>query len=178
MRIHGPMHEPATLVPAVAEPESFEGFFEEQRDRLFGALCLITGDRFEAEEVAQDAFLAVWERWDRVRSMDSPAGYLYRTAMNGYRKGRRRAALALRRAVRVAPREDAFAAAEAHEVVRAALASLTERRRAALVLTELLGFNSEEAGQCMGIRAVTVRVLASQGRAALTRAAESGRIDG
>jgi len=155
------MHEPATLVPAVTEPESFEGFYEEQRDRLFGALCLITGDRYEAEEVAQDAFLAVWERWDRVRSMESPAGYLYRTGMNEYRKRRRKAALALRRAVRVATREDAFAAAEAHEVVRVALASLTVRQRTALVLTELIGFSSEEAGRCMAIRPVTVRVLAS-----------------
>ena len=171
------MFEPA-FVPAVTEPESFEDFYEEQRDRLFGALCLITCDRFEAEEVAQDAFLVVWERWDRVRAMDSPAGYLYRTAMNGYRKRRRRAALAVRRAVRVAPRDDAFAAAEAHEVIRVALGSLTDRQRAALVLTELLEFSSEEAGACMGIRPVTVRVLASQGRAALTRAAQSGRIDG
>ncbi len=32
--------------------------------RLFGALCLVTGDRDEAEEIMQDAFLRLWERWD------------------------------------------------------------------------------------------------------------------
>jgi DNA-directed RNA polymerase specialized sigma24 family protein len=34
-------------------------------------------------------------------------------------------------------------------------------------LTELLGFTSEEAARALGVRAVTARVLASQGRAAM-----------
>ncbi len=34
---------------------SFEEFFELERNRLFGLLVLVTGDRYEAEEVAQDA---------------------------------------------------------------------------------------------------------------------------
>jgi RNA polymerase sigma factor (sigma-70 family) len=169
------MDETATLVPAVATTDEFEPFYERERRRLFGALCLITGDRFEAEEITQDAFIAVWERWDRVRAMESPAGYLYRTAMNGHRRRRRRAALAIRHAVRSATREDAFDTADSREVVRGALAALTRRQRTALVLTELLGFTSEEAGRSMAIRPATVRVLASQGRAALARAV--GRID-
>ena len=36
---------------------------------FFRALYLITGDRSEAEEALQDAFLKVWERWPRVRTM-------------------------------------------------------------------------------------------------------------
>jgi hypothetical protein len=38
---------------------------------LFGRLCAITGSAAEAEEVMQDAFLALWERWDRVGTLDS-----------------------------------------------------------------------------------------------------------
>jgi RNA polymerase sigma-70 factor (ECF subfamily) len=130
-------------------PETFEAFFEAERGGLFGALVIITGDRHEAEEIAQDAFLSVWERWDRVGSMDNPTGYLYRTAMNLFRRRRRRAALAARRMVGLANHEDAFAAADARQVVARALTGLSRRQRAALVLT------------------VTVRVLASQGRAAM-----------
>jgi RNA polymerase sigma factor (sigma-70 family) len=149
-------------------PGSFEEFFEQERDGLFGALVLMTGNRHEAEEIAQDAFLALWERWDRVRGLENPAGYLYRTAMNVFRKRRRRAALALRRVVRAEPeRQDALADADRRTVVAAALATLTPRQRAALVVTDLLGFTSEEAGRMLGVKPVTVRVLASQGRAAL-----------
>jgi DNA-directed RNA polymerase specialized sigma24 family protein len=40
----------------------FDLFFEQERARLFQALCLVTRNRFEAEELAQDALLAVYER--------------------------------------------------------------------------------------------------------------------
>jgi RNA polymerase sigma factor (sigma-70 family) len=157
---------------AVSQSRSFEGFFEAERDCLFGALVLIAGDRHEAEEVTQDAFLAVWERWDRVSAMENPTGYLYRTALNVFRRRRRRAALAVRRAVGLAHTEDPFAVADAREVVAQALKGLSRRQRAALVLTELLEFTSEEAGRAMGIKPVTVRVLASQGRTAMKQTLE------
>jgi DNA-directed RNA polymerase specialized sigma24 family protein len=47
----------------VAEaPRRFEEFFGAEHARLFGALCFVTGDRHEAEEIMQDAFLRMWER--------------------------------------------------------------------------------------------------------------------
>jgi len=151
------------------EMAHFETFYEAERDGLFGALVLITGNRHEAEEITQEAFVALWERWDRVSAMDDPTGYLYRTAMNSFRKRLRRTAMALRRIVGITSEQDAFAAADARQVVAAALAGLSRRQRAALVLTELLGFSSEEAGRVLGIKPVTVRVLASQGRAAMKK---------
>ena len=42
----------------------------------------MTGDRVEAEDIAQEALVRVYERWGQVGGMDSPTGYLYRTAMN------------------------------------------------------------------------------------------------
>jgi imidazolonepropionase-like amidohydrolase len=47
------------------------------------------------------------------------------------------------------------------------LRGLPPRQRAAIVLTEIFGYNSEQAAQIMRIRPTTVRALASQGRAAL-----------
>ena len=75
---------------------TFEEFFEAHRDRLFSALWLVCRDRHEAEEVSQDAFLKLWERWEAIRGLENPEGYLFRTALNLYRNRRRRAALALR----------------------------------------------------------------------------------
>ena len=59
--------------------ETFETFFEAERDGLFGALVLITGNRHEAEEIAQDALPGTLGRWDRVAGLEDPTGYLYRT---------------------------------------------------------------------------------------------------
>ncbi len=75
--------------------EAFEIFFAATNPRLFTALWLVTGDRYEAEEIAQDAFLQVLERWDRVGLLDNPESYLFRTAMNVFRNRYRRAALAV-----------------------------------------------------------------------------------
>jgi len=171
------MNEPLHLVSDSAPVEraaldrtgDFEELVQAEHPRLYGALWLITRDRGEAEDVTQEAFLRVWERWDRVRGMDDPAGYLYRTALNVYRQRIRRASVAIRRAVGLGARRDEFAEVETRDQVLRALGNLTQRQRVSLVLVDLLGYSSEEAGHLMGIKAATVRVLASQGREALRR---------
>src|SRR2546425_8308497 len=77
----------------------FEVFFEAHQEQLFRALWLVTRNRDEAEEVMQDAFLRLWQRWDRVADGPDPAAYLYRTAMNVWRSRLRRAAVAVRKVV-------------------------------------------------------------------------------
>ena len=153
----------------MAEPLSFEGFFEAEARTLYRRMCSVTGNSAEAEEIMQDAFLALWERWDRVGTMQDPTGYLYRTAMNVFRKRTRRAAFALRRALSRAPEPVAFAEIDEQQDVVAALSGLTPRQRAALVLTDVMGYSSEEAGRALGVTAGTVRGLASRGRENLRR---------
>ena len=153
----------------VAESPSFETFFETEAPTLFRRLCAVTGNSAEAEEIMQDAFLALWERWDRVGALQDPTGYLYRTAMNVFRKRSRRAALALRRALSLAPDPMPFAEIDEQQDVVAALAELTPRQRAALVLTDVMDYSSEEAGRALGVTAGTVRGLASRARENLRR---------
>src|SRR6266487_2015772 len=87
-----------SVLPAAPPLSDFESFYLAHRVRLFRALVVVTRDVHVAEEVAQDAFVRVWERWDRVRRMDDPTGYLYRTALNGWFQVHRRAARAARHA--------------------------------------------------------------------------------
>jgi RNA polymerase sigma factor (sigma-70 family) len=145
----------------------FEDLVHAEQAGLYGALCLIIRDRGEAEDVMQEAFLKVWERWDRVQEMENPAGYLYRTALNLHRKRIRRASVAIRRAVGLGSSRDSLADVETRDAVVRALGTLTPRQRESVVLVDLLDYSSDEAGDLMGISAATVRVLASQGRAAI-----------
>jgi RNA polymerase sigma-70 factor (ECF subfamily) len=171
------MDEPIRLVAespreegtVLAEPLSFETFFEDEARTLFRRLCAVTGNAAEAEEIMQDAFLALWERWGRVSTLDDPTGYLYRTAMNVFRKRRRRAALAVRRALSLAPDPEPFAEIDEQQDVVGALAALSPRQRAALVLTDVMGYSSEEAARALGVTAGTVRGLASRARENLRR---------
>jgi RNA polymerase sigma-70 factor (ECF subfamily) len=153
-------------------PAGFETFFHAHHDRLFRALTLMTGNRHEAEEVLQDAFLKLWERWDRVASLADPAGYLYRTSMNLFRSRARRTAMAVRKAAGRVPPDDALRSVEERDVLVRALARVSPRQRAAIVLIDVLDMSSDDAGAALGVRAVTARVLASKARASLRRRLE------
>jgi DNA-directed RNA polymerase specialized sigma24 family protein len=105
--------------------------------------------------------------------MEEPIGYLYRTAMNLFRKRYRRAMLALRKTVSEELHRDEFAAVEDRSIVARALVELAPRQRAALVLTELIGFSSEEASHMLRVSPGTIRALASQRRAAMKQYLEA-----
>jgi RNA polymerase sigma-70 factor, ECF subfamily len=150
----------------------FEDFFDLHYTRLFRALWLMVRDRAEAEDVMQEAFLRLWERWDRVSTMEDPAGYLYRTAMNVFRSRRRRALVAVRRAVIELFARDELEAVEGRDIVRRALSSLTTRQRAVVVLLHVVGLSSGETAEALGIRPSTVRVLAARARTTLKRELE------
>jgi len=150
----------------------FEEFFALEHARLYRALALITGDRHEAEDVMQEAFVRLWERWDRVSVLDDPIGYLYRTALNGFRIRLRRASRAARRLVSPGGASDPFEGVDQRDTLRRALASTTSRQRTALVLTGVLGLTSEEASRVMRASPVTVRRLASKARESMKRTLE------
>jgi RNA polymerase sigma factor (sigma-70 family) len=84
--------------------------------------------------------------------------------------------LGLRRAARLRPEPDAYEAVETRSVADQVLGSLPPRQRAAIVLTEALGYSAEEAGRLLGIKGSTVRALHHQARAALKDGMET--IDG
>lgn len=162
--------------PVGGSAASFEELFRAEQRRLHQALFAITGSRQEAEDIGQEAFLRLWERWDRVSALDDPVGYLHRTAINLYRDRSRRVLLAIKRAVRMAPQPNEYAGVEARSLATSVLGQLPPRQRAAIVLTEGLGYSAEEAGQLLGIKGSTVRALHFQARSALTRSEET--IDG
>ena len=145
---------------------SFEEFYEATSRRVFTALCLVTGNRHEAEEIVQDAFVRVFERWDRVGALEDPTGYLFRVSMNVFRSRYRRAALGVRRALSLAPAAtDDLAAVETHDEVVRLLMGLDPKQRAAVLLTAILDHTAEEAGRMLGLRPSSVRSLTARARA-------------
>jgi RNA polymerase sigma-70 factor (ECF subfamily) len=124
-------------------------------------MLLACGNPEEAEDLAQEAMVRAYERWDRVQKSDHPAGYVFMIAFNLNRKRLRRAAMAFRKL-----RGGAIAAESARDCSEEALSrvealrilsALPARLKEAVVLVELLGMSAEEAGEVIGIRAVSVR---------------------
>jgi RNA polymerase sigma factor (sigma-70 family) len=138
----------------------FEAFFEAVYPPLSRALFLLTNDAAEAEDLAQEALARAFERWERVRRMDSPQGYVYRTALNLNRNRLRHLRMRARRALHVGagvhPAEPE-GVAESRDEVRRALAALSVEQRDALILVDWLGLDAEEAGRVLRIEAASVR---------------------
>jgi RNA polymerase sigma factor (sigma-70 family) len=151
----------------VTRPADFTAFFAEEHGKVLKALYFVTGNRADAAELMQDAFLKLWERWDTIDRIDDPTAYLFRVALNGSRMRARSARRATRRIVAPASSSDPFDEIDIREDVRRMLLDLAPRQRAALVLLDLYDYGSDEAARIMHIRPSTVRALATQGRAVL-----------
>lgn len=155
---------------------SFRDFFLENEPRLRQALRWMVGRVDEAEELTQEAFLKVWERWGRVREMERPDGYLFRTALNLARQRRRAAMRAAKRLLMSDTRHrDDIEMVDAEDAAVRLLQRTTPRRRAALILIDVYGMPAAEAAPLLGVQAGAVRTLVARGRADIDRAIADGR---
>lgn len=153
--------------PTEASASDFRAFFEDEHRGLLKLLHFVTGDRSDAADLMQDAFLKLWERWDGIDAIEDRRAYLFRIALNGSKMRIRAARRASRRLVPTTTARDPFDDVDLREDLRRMLLGLTQRQRAALVLLDLYGYGSEDAARIMGIRPSTVRALATQARAVL-----------
>lgn len=136
---------------------------------------LLVRDLGTAEEVVQDAFVAVHGRWDRLRDHDRALAYLRQSVVNGARSVLRRRGTAARFAQREAARavadapsaEDRAAVTDRRAAVLAAMADLPDRQREVLALRYYLDLSEAEIAAALGIAAGSVKSHASRGSAAL-----------
>jgi RNA polymerase sigma-70 factor (ECF subfamily) len=150
----------------------FEEFFQAEHVRLARALYLLTGNAAEADELTQEAMVRVYERWERVRQLDSPQGYLFRTAMNLHRSRLRGLASRARHILQPTPPPDPAEVAQHRDTLARALASLPAGQRQAVVLVEWLGMDQDEAAAALRIKPGSVRARLSRARADLRRMME------
>jgi RNA polymerase sigma-70 factor (ECF subfamily) len=151
----------------VVTTESFERFFERQHVRLARALYLLTGSAAEADDIAQEALVRVYERWDRVSGMDSPDGYLFRTAMNLHRSRLRWLTTRARHLVQPAPTTNPADVVQDRDSISRALESLPDGQRGAVVLVEWLGMSHDDAAKALRIKPGSLRARLSRAKAAL-----------
>ncbi|WP_129838970.1 SigE family RNA polymerase sigma factor [Streptomyces sp. RFCAC02] len=164
--------------PGAAQPGSdaeFRCFFEEHRAglvRLARLLLSASGGAEAADDLAADALLAVWRRWDRVRTAEHPLAYargvvtnLARSRIRSGARERRRVALVWPRAGEAAPVPDVPAVLD----VRAALGRLPYRKRACVVLRHAFDLSERETARALGISVGTVKSQTSRGLAELAR---------
>ncbi len=157
---------------AVAESErveTFEEFFHANYERLLRAMYLATGNRHEAEELAQDAMARVYERWERAGSTSDPVGYVFRVALNRRRSFLRRLAVAVRRTPPPDRDEgtDPIQEVEQRDMIRRALDTLPAGQRDALILCDWLDMSDVQAASVLRISPGAARTRVHRARSAM-----------
>lgn len=156
----------------------FEHFMAARWHPLVRAAYVLTGNRQDAEDIAQTALTNAYSVWPRIRNADDVTVYVHKILINVYRTSRRRRRVreVLTSAV---PEHRSAAAAAANEALHdrdelaQALAQLTPRQRAVIVLRYLEDLTESQTAAALGCSVGTVKSQSSKALAKL----RAGRVE-
>ena len=159
-----------------ADASEFAQFIKARSQALQRTAWLLTGDWGLAEDLVQTALARSWPRWERINQRDDPEGYVRRVMINTWTTWSRRRW----RGEKASPAaDDAVAGGDvAAEVtmrmaLRDALATLTDRQRAVLVLRVYDDLPEAQVAQMLNCSVGTVKSAMSR---ALARLREDPRL--
>jgi RNA polymerase sigma-70 factor (ECF subfamily) len=146
---------------------SLDDLYAASYRRLVAQLHAVTGNRQEAEDVVQEAFMRAMGRWEDVRTYDAPEAWLRTVALNlarsRFRRAIRGAAALVKHGV---PHEEPELSPD-HVALMTAMRGLPEPQREALVLHHFVGMSVDEVAASVGAPSGTIKARLSRGRAAL-----------
>ncbi|MET9569101.1 RNA polymerase sigma factor SigM [Streptomyces virginiae] len=160
------------------DPDAFGELVRRHRDRLWAVALRTLGDREEAADAVQDALVSAYRAAHTFRGDSAVTTWLHRITVNACldraRKAASRRTAPLDDTERLErllePHESAEAPAERQDLHRqllAALRTLPDEQRAALVLVDMQGYPVAEAADILDVPTGTVKSRCARGRAKL-----------
>ena len=159
--------------PVWTADQALEQLYVAHWRALVRLAVLLVRDVGTAEEVTQDAFVAVHARWSHLRDPDKALAYLRQAVVNRSRSALRHRAVVERHAHRrTAPLSEPGADQAALDTDRRAavldaLRELPQRQREVLALRYYLDLSEAEIADALGISRGAVKSHASRGSATL-----------
>lgn len=158
---------------------SFDDFYTTSFPRLVRQLHASIGDREEAADCVQEAFVKAWARRHQLDAAENPEAWIrtvaHRLAISRWRRltrGRRPADRAHARPTFASPPSDD------QVVLVSALRRLPEAQRQAIVLHHIADQPIEQVARELGVPEGTVKARLSRGRAALAALLDDSRLQG
>jgi RNA polymerase sigma factor (sigma-70 family) len=155
--------------PAVPAAGDFDRFFRELFPRVARTAALVARDRQLGPDLAQEAFARLYERWDRMESVDHARNFAFRVAVNLAKSHLRRRQATSFGLVSPLERRDADPAARSVDWLGMvdALAALSGRQRSCVVLVDYADMDAATVAEILGMAEPTVRVHLMRGRRVL-----------
>ncbi|CRK57541.1 RNA polymerase ECF sigma factor [Alloactinosynnema sp. L-07] len=156
---------------------SFDAFAADRLSWLLRYATALTCDPYLAQDIVQEVMLRAQSRWSRISALDAPDHYVKRMVTNEYLSWRRRRAArdvtsahSTLEAISPPVRDPAHQHAE-RDAMRACIATLPRKQRAAIVLRYYEDNTDEEIAGVLGCSAGTVRSHISRALSTLRAAA-------
>ncbi len=157
-------------VTEVAVVESIDTLFRLHYSRLVRALTVVCGDREQAADAVQEAFVKAHLRWRRLERYDDPVGWIRRVAINSLHDHHRRSTrkdAAIERLSRTTPMSveaDHQEHPTADGGVMQMLSGLPRQQRLCLALFYVDGLSVAETADTLKISEGAVKFHLHQGR--------------
>jgi RNA polymerase sigma-70 factor (ECF subfamily) len=171
------------------KPGAFDRFVETYRQKLFQYTLLMCGHREDAEEVAQETLLKVFEKLDQLREPEHMKAWVFRIARNTCFMKRRKSVFApveelsldelmprlgedgnsrrLEIADWSALPEDLAINSQLGAILRRAIEELPEIYRAVILLRDVEELSTEETAQILDVTEETVKTRLHRARLAV-----------
>jgi RNA polymerase sigma-70 factor (sigma-E family) len=149
---------------------AFDEMVDAHARALLRTAYLLTGDAHLAEDLLQTALVKTWTRWRSIRDTDRAAAYVTRvmaTTCTGWWRRRWRAEVPTRDLPEVTAAADAYAGVDRRDEIGRALAVLTPRQRATVVLRFYEDLPEAEVATALGCSVGTVKSTTSRALASL-----------
>jgi RNA polymerase sigma-70 factor (sigma-E family) len=151
--------------------EALERLYAAHWRQLVRLSVLLVRDVGTAEEVVQDAFIAVHRRWGKLRDPDKALAYLRQAVVNQSRSALRHRMVVARHVARGpdpdVPEAEPAEVLDRRAAVLEAMRALPQRQREVLALRYYLDLSEAEIADTLGISRGAVKSHASRGAAAL-----------
>ena len=160
------------LAPTGADADAaVEQLYAAHWRQLVRLSVLLVHDQAAAEDVVQDAFVAMHGKWSRLRDPDKALAYLRQAVVNRSRSALRHRVV-VERHVRASSACDVTVdgpnvGGARRDAVRDALLRLSERQREVLVLRYYLDWSEAQIADALGISRGAVKAHAHRGSTAL-----------
>ncbi len=170
-----PVHDPLARSATYSD---FDAFYRRELPAMVALAGAITGNTIAAEDLAQEALLRAYNRWDEVGTYDKPGAWVRRVTINLALTNRKRIATELKAKLRLRNNDRTRAAhvVEPHpprfDDVWSAVAKLPGQQRAAVALHYLEDRSVADIAEILDCSESTARVHLHRGRSTLASTLE------
>jgi RNA polymerase sigma factor (sigma-70 family) len=141
-----------------------EAFVRDHYPKLVASLSLLVGDSAWAEELAHEAFIKAFTKFDTLDDVRYPSAWLFRVGSNLAKSTWRRRQAERRATIRLGAPSESEVTTDPAEVlaVREALGVLPARQRAVIICRYFSGLSVTETAQALEVAEGTVKSLTHQ----------------